>query len=99
MKPRHAAAFALVGWYLMVPPLSADHHQVNYSAPFTAWVNLEKYASQKKCEQMRTQFASEDAQDFASVFILKESRDQAAANAAKNALKSARCFRIDEVAN
>jgi hypothetical protein len=25
MKPRHAAALALVGWYLMLPPTSRDY--------------------------------------------------------------------------
>lgn len=27
MKPRHAAALALVGWYLMVPPLASLQSQ------------------------------------------------------------------------
>lgn len=53
VNSRHAAALALVVWYLMVPPLSADHHQVNYTAPFAAWITFGKYASQEKCEQMR----------------------------------------------
>ena len=35
MKPRHAAALALVGWYLMVPPMEGDH--TNPSAPFSRW--------------------------------------------------------------
>ena len=35
MKPRHAAALALVGWYLMVPPMEGGH--TNPSAPLSSW--------------------------------------------------------------
>jgi hypothetical protein len=36
MNARHAAAFALVGWYLMVPPLGSDH-KLDASAPLSKW--------------------------------------------------------------
>ena len=35
MKLRHTAALALVGWYLMVPPMAGDH--TNPSAPLSSW--------------------------------------------------------------
>jgi len=35
MNPRHAAALALVGWYLMVPPIVGDH--ADKSAPLSRW--------------------------------------------------------------
>jgi hypothetical protein len=31
MKPRHAAALALVGWYLMAPPLDGPNVQIGKS--------------------------------------------------------------------
>jgi hypothetical protein len=31
MKPRHTAALALVGWYLMLPPLSAADSDLTYA--------------------------------------------------------------------
>ncbi len=37
MKLRHAAALALVGRYLMVPPWSEQNHTVNFSASFKLW--------------------------------------------------------------
>jgi hypothetical protein len=44
MKPRHAAALALVGWYLMTPPVSKDGDTVmvggrpfDVSAPISEW--------------------------------------------------------------
>ena len=36
MKPRHAAALALVGWYLMMPPLGSDGRPDD-SAPLPQW--------------------------------------------------------------
>ena len=33
MKPRHAAALALVGWYLLYPPWSAKQQGVDPSLP------------------------------------------------------------------
>ncbi len=36
MKPRHAAALALVGWYLMVPPIGLDG-MPDAKAPLSRW--------------------------------------------------------------
>ena len=53
MKPRHAAALALVGWYLMTPPPPFDP-----SAPLSKWSRLgkpgkEEYASKEQCMAVR----------------------------------------------
>jgi hypothetical protein len=38
MKPRHAAALALVGWYLLLPPINLDSKAVlDIDAPFSKW--------------------------------------------------------------
>jgi hypothetical protein len=41
VKPRHAAALALVGWYLMVPPFSKidqwGHPHADPGAPLAKW--------------------------------------------------------------
>ncbi len=50
MKPRHAAALALVGWYLMVPAPG------NESAPLQYWSQLGSYDTAKACEQDRNQW-------------------------------------------
>ena len=44
MNLRHAAALALVGWYLMVPPLS------NPSAPLSKWNLYRSYDTARECE-------------------------------------------------
>ena len=47
MKPRHAAALALVGWYLMMP--LKDHPE----APIKYWSQIGSYDSAKECEAER----------------------------------------------
>jgi hypothetical protein len=51
MNPRHAAALALVGWYLMSPPLSPDGKRVVGYAPLSEWQIGESFDSAAECEQ------------------------------------------------
>ena len=60
MKPRHAAALALVGWVLMVPPVSALH-EVEIKAPCGSGLNFGTFASVTECERER-----KEAQDVFS---------------------------------
>jgi hypothetical protein len=55
MKPRHAAALALVGWYLMVPPprTVGDHFETNFYAPLSKWTRLRMFDFQSQCEATR----------------------------------------------
>jgi len=56
MKPRHAAALALVGWYLMVPPFVCSDHKcpANLKAPFSEWHrNRVAFNSARDCEEAR----------------------------------------------
>ena len=56
MKPRHAAALALVGWYLMVPPpgpprsTGANTAPPNKNAPLNQWTTRNSYDSAQACE-------------------------------------------------
>jgi hypothetical protein len=47
-KLRHTAALALVGWYLMVPPV-ASNGIVNPSAPLWKWWKFQKDDSAQEC--------------------------------------------------
>jgi hypothetical protein len=49
MKLGHAAAFALVGWYLMVPPV-ASNGRVDASAPLWKWWKFQIDDSAQECE-------------------------------------------------
>ncbi len=47
MNPRHAAALALVGWYLMVPPTSGT------TLPIGQWDHVGSFDKIDDCEDMR----------------------------------------------
>jgi hypothetical protein len=54
VKTRHAAALALVGWYLMVPPLDpANMTQVDTGAPLSKWHPMKSYSSKVECDKWR----------------------------------------------
>jgi hypothetical protein len=55
MKPRHTAALALVGWYLMIPPVIDLKHKRRYEAdtdaPLSKWKQSGSYDSADACEK------------------------------------------------
>jgi hypothetical protein len=50
MKINHAAALALVGWYLMLPPIPTDRLLVNTDAPISKWEQYQAFDSAQECE-------------------------------------------------
>ena len=54
MKPRHAAALALVGWYLMAPPIRPGSG-VDLSAPISRWALNGEFDSAGACDEARVQ--------------------------------------------
>ena len=50
MKHRHAAALALVGWYLMTPPFTPDH-AVHSDAPYGHWAIRHSFDRSEDCER------------------------------------------------
>src|ERR1700691_332662 len=50
MKPRHAAALALVGWYLMVPPLSNRTGPIERSGALAKWEAWFAFDTAAECE-------------------------------------------------
>lgn len=47
MKRRHAAALALVGWYLIMP-----HRPGDSSEPFSQWYQSEEFDTETECNQL-----------------------------------------------
>ena len=71
MKPRHAAALALVGWYLMIPPRpSRNGWFPNWErtiANLSGWDIIASFDSAQACEAARSKASSppsEDVQKF-----------------------------------
>jgi hypothetical protein len=57
VKPRHATALALVGWYLMSPPLAPGRHgQIEKSVLLSQWDILESFDSASECETALSRF-------------------------------------------
>lgn len=51
MKPRHVAALALIGWYLMVPPgYSRTPDEPDTEAPLRKWHIIRTFDSAADCE-------------------------------------------------
>ena len=52
MNLRHAAALALVGWYLMIPPeVGYGPPIIQYQAPLTEWIRAQTLDSEKACRE------------------------------------------------
>jgi hypothetical protein len=54
MNRRHAAALALVGWYLMVPPIykiARGQYELDRDAPLTEWINTKGFDSADDCDE------------------------------------------------
>jgi len=69
MKPRHAAALALVGWYLLEPPfvrLPNGQYDALIHAPLSKWYHVASLDSARDCEiarQLRIRAAEDPAAD------------------------------------
>jgi len=52
MISRHAAALALVGWYLMLPPMTGTGAEwtVDINAPIAKWEQSGAYDTAQSCE-------------------------------------------------
>jgi hypothetical protein len=50
MKPCHAAALALVGWYLMLPPMQGG--QPNERAPLSKWTIIGSFNTAEDCNKL-----------------------------------------------
>jgi len=59
VKSRHAAALALVGWYLMVPPVADRAYDLSQprliegSAPLSDWLIRRAYDTADECEKAK----------------------------------------------
>jgi hypothetical protein len=53
MKPRHAAALALVGWYLMVPFPDAPGQTPNFRATLSQWNQMGAFDTAVACDKER----------------------------------------------
>jgi hypothetical protein len=50
MKPRHAAALAMVAWYLLYPPWNAEKEIVDSTLALNRWYQVSTFDSSADCE-------------------------------------------------
>ena len=55
MKLRHAAALALVGWYLMFPPWNKAGDALVLDAPLSQWRTISSFDTAKECSADRAE--------------------------------------------
>jgi hypothetical protein len=82
MKSRHAAALALVGWYLMAPPLYKG--EVEEKAPLKKWTVLQSFGTVAECSQ------------WLSVMLDKADLDPATRTVVQHRLLAASCVSTDD---
>ena len=77
MKPRHAAALALVGWYLMLPPM--NEKGVYTQDSISDWDHVGSYDSAAECDQTARQM-----QDGIAAIGDQEFKERSQREAAQN---------------
>ena len=82
MKLRHAAALALVGWYLLAPPLYKG--EVDEKAPLKEWTVLQSFGTVTECSQ------------WLSVLLHKANLDPAIRTVVKHRLLATSCMSSDD---
>jgi hypothetical protein len=51
MKSHHAFVVALVGWYLMIPPLVNAPYKIDSEAPLSSWKVYQKFNTADQCKE------------------------------------------------
>jgi hypothetical protein len=111
MKSRHAAALALVGWYLMLPPAGTDGKLPNVNAPLSIWHQAGAFhssaASKKErnsrlnlSQQQMAALKQENAKEMKSHVYTSEPADKdymsgPAVRAFAAQMQASRCISID----
>jgi hypothetical protein len=96
LNPRHAAALALVGWYLMVPPTFENQYgaiQADDSTPVSKWGQQAVYDSAGACNEGKSDYFKQSV--LASKLVDKTNGPKAGAAIAVAAL-NAQCIASDD---
>ena len=85
MKPRHAAALALVGWYLMVPPILSNgpspsivDARVGVEKPLSEWDVQDTFDSATECKRARQTLTAKTVANDPNLRALLEKADSLA---------------------
>jgi hypothetical protein len=93
MKPRHTAALALVGWYLMMPPPYWSKTNPR-NVPLKEWTLFGRYDSAQECSDERSKMIR--VQSMALLSDLAESVSDANRPSLSLDFKHAQCIASDD---
>jgi hypothetical protein len=86
MKPRHAAALALVGWYLMLPPFI--DHSPQPESPLYLWTIFRGFDDAAGCNKLNSLMKEFAKKDISEKRPLSSEMD--------HAIKYAQCVASDD---
>lgn len=67
MKPRHAAALVLVGWYLMLPPIGANDSP-DPSLPLPqGWSIYRSFDTASECENAKSEYGDKASKKLGKI--------------------------------
>ena len=97
MKPRHAAALALVGWYFMIPPARTGPKGIvnmHAEAPLARWQIVGRFDSTKDCTQYSDQLRTMQREsENPNASAIEKRNEEATMNLV---LAKARCIATDD---
>jgi hypothetical protein len=68
MKPQHAAALALCGWYLLAPPALPSPLRPHSAAPLSTWGLVESFDSAEACQRALSKKWDDEEERFQSEY-------------------------------
>ena len=92
MKPRHAAALALVGWYLIAPPPRTVDDVIDPKAPLSQWQIIGRFDTVKECYDYPAHLR-EIMRDFPNISESERRKDEAAQN---SLMAQSQCIPTDD---
>jgi hypothetical protein len=67
-RPLHAAALALAGWFLIIPPPrlvgTMEAFQTHFDAPQSKWVRMRRFNHRDKCEKTLAEYRQHPPKDY-----------------------------------
>jgi hypothetical protein len=100
MNLRHAAALALVGWYLIAPPIrsgtSPDDQVVDDRAPLSAWIIVDSFDAASDCQRTMKGTQSFHLKSFHDVEGLTEDQRRSARKQLKDMENAMQCIASDD---
>jgi hypothetical protein len=95
MKPRHGAAIALVGWYLIAPPPRSSDDVYDPKAPLSEWQIVGRFDTIEDCHSYPDRLPA-IMHGFYAEHHISESEERNDDAASKSLLAKSQCIATDD---